>query len=82
MPAVANYGAGSYNHIDNRLGLYFFGNKIAFQAAGADLYRKGCSSKLSLYSNQVGSPGSAAVFIGVANLVASNGVFSANIASP
>jgi hypothetical protein len=40
-------------------GLYFFGDKIASEAAGADLQGKGSSPDFGLYLDQIGLPGAA-----------------------
>ena len=62
--------------------LYFFGDIIALQASGAYFEGNGSSAKFSFYLDQVGFPGSASTIFGMANLIASDGMFSANCTSP
>ena len=74
----------SINHSDKLLlfRLDFLGNIVAFEAAGADLQRDGCSRKFSLYFYQVWFPCPAGMILGVADFIAGDCVFSADIASP
>ena len=60
--------------------VYFLGDKIASQAAGADFYRKGRAVNLGFYLNQVGFPCPPGAVLGVAHLVAGRCMFSANFA--
>ena len=62
--------------------LYFFGNIIALETTGADFKGNGGSPEFCLYLDQVGFPGPAGMVLRVADLIARNGVFSANIAGP
>jgi hypothetical protein len=62
--------------------LDFFGNKVAFQTAGAEFHRKSRSADFGFYLHQIGLPGPAGMILGMAYLVAGNRVFSANIAGP
>ena len=62
--------------------LYFFCDVITLQAAGTYLQCNGSTAKFGLYFNQIRFPGSAGMVLGMANLIASDGVFPANIASP
>lgn len=63
-----------------RGGLYLLGDVVALQAAGAELDRDRRALDFGLDLDQVGLPGPPAVVLGVADLVARNRVFSANIA--
>ena len=62
--------------------LHFFGDKVAFQAAGAEFYRKSSALNLGFYLNQVGFPGPPGAVLGVADLIAGHSMFSAQITSP
>jgi hypothetical protein len=62
--------------------LDFFGDKIAFQTAGADFQRYGGAPQLGFYLNQIGFPGAAGMVFRVAHRIAGNRMFSANIADP
>jgi hypothetical protein len=62
--------------------LNFFGDKVAFEASGADLKGKSSALYLGLDLNQVRFPGTAGMVLGMAHRIAGYGVFSANIAGP
>ena len=62
--------------------LDFFGDKVAFEAAGAYFYRKSSALNLGFYLNQIGFPGPPGAVFGVANLIAGHCMFSAQITSP
>ena len=62
--------------------LDFFGDKVAFEAAGAYFNRKSGAFNLGFYLNQVGFPGPPGAVLGVADLIAGHGMFSAQITSP
>ena len=62
--------------------LHLFGNVIAFETAGANFQGNGGSPQFGLYLYQVGFPGPAGMVLRMADLIASDCVFSANIASP
>ena len=62
--------------------LYFFGYIIALETTCTDLKGKGSPAQFRLYLNQVWFPGTASMVIRVADLIACNSMFSANIASP
>jgi hypothetical protein len=62
--------------------LNFFGDKITFQAAGADFQGYGGTPQLGFYLDQIGLPGTAGVVFRVAHRIAGNRMFSAYIAGP
>jgi hypothetical protein len=62
--------------------LYFFGDIVAFEAAGTDLQRQGSSLDFGLNLHQIGFPNPAGTVFGVAYSVAGYRMLSANIASP
>ena len=64
-----------------RLNLNFLGYIIAFKTAGADFQGYGRSSKFGFNLYQIRFPGSSGSVLGVADLIAGDCVFSANIAS-
>ncbi len=66
----------------NQQTLHFFGYIVALKTAGAHLKRNGSTLNFCLYLNQVGFPGTAAMIFGMADLISSDRVFSADIASP
>jgi hypothetical protein len=62
--------------------LDFFGDKVAFKAAGAQFYRKSSAFNLGFYLYQIGFPCPPGAVLGVAHLIAGHGMFSAQITSP
>jgi hypothetical protein len=62
--------------------LDFFGDKVAFEAAGAQFYRKSGAFNLGFYLNQIGFPCPPGAVLGVADLIPGHGMFSAQITSP
>jgi hypothetical protein len=60
--------------------LYFFGDIIASEAAGADLQCNRGTVYLGFHLLKVGFPDPAGMVIGMAYRITGNGVFSANIA--
>jgi hypothetical protein len=59
--------------------LHFFNNNIVSQTTGANLKRNGSAVFFGFYLQKIGPPGAPGTIFGVAYLVTSNGVFSANI---
>lgn len=62
--------------------LDLFGNIVALKTAGAKLKGDSSSLDFGLYLYQIGFPGTATMIFCMANLISSNRVFSADIASP
>jgi hypothetical protein len=62
--------------------LHFLGNKIAFQAAGADFKGHRGSPDFSLYLYKIGFPGTANTIFGMTYRIAGNCMFSADVAGP
>jgi hypothetical protein len=60
----------------------FPGNKIAFQAAGADFKGYRGSPDFSLYLYKIGLPGTAHTIFGMAYRISGNRMFSADVAGP
>jgi hypothetical protein len=60
--------------------LDLFGDKVAFEAAGADLQGYRGALYFGLYLEQIRLPGAAGMILGVTHLIAGDGVFSTNIA--
>jgi hypothetical protein len=58
-----------------------FRYKVAFQAAGAHFQGKSGAINLGFYLYQVGFPGPPGAVFGVADFIASHGMFSAKITS-
>ena len=63
-------------------GLYFFRDIIAFETAGAELHGKCASIELCLYLHEIRLPGPPGAILRMADIVARDGMFSANFAGP
>jgi hypothetical protein len=79
---IENKGKGGEIFPFSFVKLYFFGDKVAFQAAGAEFYRKSSAFNLGFYLNQIGLPGPPGAVLGVADLISGHGMFSAQITGP
>jgi len=64
------------------LKLYLSGKIIALETPGANFQGNSGSVQFSLHLLQIWFPGPPGMILRMANLVAGNGVFSANIAGP